>query len=165
MTGRAVEATTTPTVKNIFLAGSGLGSGLGVTYFVAEMLKADPKLAIQTVTQWGPLFVLFAITLYLCDRRFGQLIDKQGETANQMVAAHVQGAAAQQAMADAVNRIASKDSDREREMELVLGHLTRNSERTRDLLLSQSGLLQSIAERLDKIEEQRELRADGHHAG
>lgn len=127
MTGRAIEAINGLSSKHMVLLSAGMSGGVGMSYFLVEMLKANPSLAskaLETVAQWGPLFVLFSIVLWLCDRRFGQLINNQSETSKQMVEAQVKGAVAQQAMADAIALIAKKDDYVTRERELLLNDLT-----------------------------------------
>ncbi len=158
MTSRVAEAVNGFSVKNVVLATTGIVGGSSVIVAIADIIKSDPalsKMAAQTITQWGPLFVLFAAVLYLNDRRFGQFISNQNESQKAHLDVQRDHAAAQQKMADAVHRLAERDYERQRETELVVGHMARDAARNRQLL-------EEIHERLNQIQEEK---AHGHHAG
>lgn len=158
MTSRVAEAVSGASVKSTLLTLGGISGGVSLTYLLVEILKTDPELsrmAMQTVMQWGPMFVLFAAVLYLNDRRFGQMIHNQNESQKQTLEVQRENTTAQQKMADAVHRLAEKDYERQREMELVIAHMGRDAKRTRELLEDMDRQLRTI----------RGEEAHGHHAG
>jgi len=156
VTSRVAAAVNGSSVKSALLTLGGIGGGVSLSYLLVELLKADPELskaALQTVMQWGPLFVLFAAVLYLNDRRFGQMIHNQNESQKATLEVQRDHAAAQQKLAESVHRLAERDYERQRETELVVAHMARDAKRNRELL-------EEIHNRLNQSE-----KAHGHHAG
>lgn len=127
-------------VLKLILGGSGAGAGAVLGLAVWRLVESEPAAVLQLVSGWGPLAVLGVVGMVLADKRFGQLIDSQAKNAE-----------AQQSLAAAVNRLVERDDEKAREMELVIGHLARNTER--------------ILDRVSAIEEKLPTRAHGHFAG
>jgi uncharacterized membrane protein YcjF (UPF0283 family) len=93
-------------LARLLLGSGGAGASALIFYELAQALKSEPKLLIQMLAQWGPLFVICVVGMLILDRRGAQVIDSTNK------------------MAEAMGRLAERDSVRERENELVLNHLT-----------------------------------------
>jgi hypothetical protein len=98
--------------RGILLAGSA-GTGLALTYAAVELMRSEPKafadLVVRAITNWGPLFVLCLVGLFIANNWGQKLLEYS--------AVH---SAAQQKMADAMQQIANRDDQASRERELLL---------------------------------------------
>jgi hypothetical protein len=130
-------------LRHAVLGGS-IGVGTVIAYAVYAVAKAQPALIIELVRSWGVLGLLSVVGMVLWDRRQGETIAATRESA----AAFAAGAAAQQQLAAAVNKIAEKDDERFRELELTVGVTARNT--------------REIIERLHRMEQK--PAAKGHSA-
>lgn len=116
------------------LFGGSLGVGVIIAEAIYEVAKQQPALVAEVLRSWGPLGLMGIVGMVLWDRRQGETIAATRESA----AAFAAGATAQQQLATAVNRIAEKDDERFRELELTVGVTARNT--------------REIIERLHRIE-------------
>jgi hypothetical protein len=98
--------------RGVLLAG-GAGTGLALTYAAVELMRSEPKAfadaVIRAFLQWGPMFILCLVGMFI--------VNNVGQKLLEHSAAH---AAAQQRMADAMQQIASRDDQASRERELLL---------------------------------------------
>jgi hypothetical protein len=121
-------------VKKIALTSFGVSGGAVSAYLAITMLKdvvkAEPRMILQTLTNWGPLFFFAMVIVFLGDKRFGEMITVSRENAD----AALQNAKAMQELADGVRMIASRDDQRAREQELLLDHLNSTNQRIFDSL-------------------------------
>lgn len=118
--GKAVEFS--GLLRHAVLGGS-IGAGTVIAYAVYAVAKAQPAAIIEIVRSWGVLGLMGIVAMVLWDRRQGETIAATRESA----AAFAAGAAAQQQLAMAVNKIAEKDDERFRELELTVGVTARNT--------------------------------------
>lgn len=131
-------------LKKLLFGSGSLGAGAAVAWFVIDLLRAEPKLAIQIVGQWGPGFVLVVILLYFVDRNFGQMIQLQRE--------HV---VAQQEMSAAVRQIADKDDRQAEEQRRLTGYLGSQQEKILIYLEGQNAVLDELKQAVNRAETQR----------
>ncbi|HWQ96725.1 MAG TPA: hypothetical protein VN577_20055 [Terriglobales bacterium] len=127
--------------KNTLLAAStaGVGGLLGVG--VHSILRDRPELLVQLISGFGPMFLIVMGFMFLVDKHASRFIETQKESA-----------IATQRMATAIEVIAKRDSERDREMEILTGSLARDT--------------QSVLEKLGRIEDRlNEPRTQAHHAG
>lgn len=115
--------------RGVLLSGSA-GIGVALTYAAIELMRSEPKafadLVIRTITNWGPLFILCLLLLYVLNnwgQKFVEHAARNAMAQQQAADAMQQNAVAQQQMAAAMQQIASKDDERERERELAFDHL------------------------------------------
>ena len=94
-------------------AGFGVVIGLGLL----EAVRAKPEMALRLLESWGPLFGVIVMGAVVFDRRFGQFIRTQQETAVALTG-----------VSEAVRQIADKDDQRAREQDLRLSYLASNSD-------------------------------------
>ena len=114
------------------LFGGAMTSIGAVVYTLAEK---EPRLLIETLQKFGPSTFLGLVALVILDRGL-----KNGITILR------EGTIAQQRLADAVQAIAQKDDERARELELVVGHLARNS---RQILEEIKSMKQGLTEKVE----------------
>jgi len=127
--------------------GGGAGAAITVVLVLAEK---EPRLLIQAVTGFGPWWLMGFLVIALMYQGGGKLLQVARDNAS-----------SQQSLADAVNRIATKDDERNREMELVVNYLARNSKQALDELGQLSRDVNDLRTRLAPAE----MRADAHTAG
>jgi uncharacterized membrane protein YcjF (UPF0283 family) len=101
--------------KLLLASGSG-GAGLVIAYELVQAVKSEPRMLIAMFQQWGPLFIVCLVGIAVLDRRGAQVIESTNK------------------MAEAMGRLAERDSMRERENELVLNHLTNTNQKIFDEL-------------------------------
>lgn len=129
-------------VKKLVLGGS-VSAGAVLAYELLEIARRDPKV-IEAVVSWGPMFAIAICGMLIVDRRIGSGVEALNANAS-----------AQQKLADAVQQIAQRDDERQREMELVIGHLSRNS----------AAILDHVSEMRKDIDTMKGAKALGHSAG
>lgn len=118
--GKAVELT--GVLKHVVL-GSSVGAGALLAYAVWDLVKAQPAAVIAVMDKWGPMSLIAICGLVLFDRRFGQSVEATRESAR-----------AQQALADSVQQLVSKDDIRIREQELKMAVLVNRTEENHAML-------------------------------
>ncbi|MGH9580043.1 MAG: hypothetical protein ACRD2R_03540 [Terriglobales bacterium] len=111
MTGEKLKSVGEAVMGKLMLSG-GLGAGFAITYYAIDILRSEPRFALETLSQWGPYFALSVMVLVIADRRSGQAIEIARTNSDAM-----------HSIAQAMDRIATRDDQREREHELLLDHL------------------------------------------
>lgn len=114
------------------LTGGSAGIGAVLAYFVFNATGEERKMLIETISRFGPWFVMAIAGIVFVDRRVGEGITVLKENAT-----------SQQKLADAVSLIAQRDDNRAREQELTMATLVRQQE-------EMHGKLDGIAGKLDE---------------
>jgi hypothetical protein len=122
---KAAKADWGTTLKGAVLT-SGVGAGAVVMYAMIETIRSEPKLFLQMLTNWGPLFAVVILVAVLGDRRMGELI-----------AVNKSNAEAQTRMADAIAQIADKRDDEAMEQRRLMSYV--------------GSQMEKVLERLDRI--------------
>ena len=100
---------------------AGFGAGMVVAMAVLEVIRSQPQMAMTMLDKWGAPFALTVIVVGLFNQRAGQLIQIGKENAQAIGS-----------MAGAIDRIATKDSQREREQEILVDHLNSEMREVKD---------------------------------
>ena len=101
--------------KTLVIAGTGGAGGvLGIA--VLDLVRSQPQMVLTLFREWGPLALIVMIGMLVADRRLGE----SNQVSREM-------AASMQKLADATNRIAEKDDERARELELAVGVMARDT--------------------------------------
>jgi hypothetical protein len=99
------------------LTGGSVGLGAAFGYFLMSANGDERRLLIETVAKFGPWFVMGIAGMVFMNQRVSEGISVLKENA-----------ASQQKLADAVNTIAQRDDNRQREQELTMATLVRQQE-------------------------------------
>lgn len=99
-------------LAKLAMGGFGIGAGGVVALAIFDVVRSQPEMTMKLLDAWGAPFVLMVAGMYLADRRMGQMIQTGKENAQALTS-----------MAGAIDRIATKDDQREREQELLVNHL------------------------------------------
>jgi hypothetical protein len=91
---------------------TGLGAGSLVALALVNMISSQPQLAMGLLDKWGAPFALTVFIVAVFNQRVGQMVETGNKNANALTS-----------MAGAIDRIATKDSQREMEMEILVGRL------------------------------------------
>lgn len=110
-------------VFRIAVGSGAAGFGMVFAYFLLDVLRNDPG-AMVRLAENSPGLILGGIGLVLANGWVGQVVRGQKETAVAMTMSSV----ALTGLSASVDKIVSKDTERERELDLTLGLLTRNSQ-------------------------------------
>jgi hypothetical protein len=123
----------------LLVGGGGAGIGAAIAYELIGVLKSEPKLFIETLAHWGPMFILALVGMVLMDRRAAENLKISEKSA-----------VAQQAMADAVHQIAEKDDRQAEEVRRLASYNAVQTQKVLDRLDAQDEILGQISDGLKK---------------
>jgi hypothetical protein len=100
------------------LFGGSFGAGATIAWLMLEALRAEPKMLITTLGQWGATPMLLLVGMYFGNERMGQGLKAIQEHA-----------ASQQQLANAVERLAERDDRAEQKQALQMGYISEQLEK------------------------------------
>ncbi len=101
----------------------GAGSGFALLTVLLQIVRPEAKPLVEGVLHWGPLFVIVLLGMELFHATLNTWGNKLVDALTANAAASGSNATALQSMADAMQRISTREDERDRERELVLDHL------------------------------------------
>jgi len=118
----AKQLDTRKLLRALLLTGSA-GGGAAFLYFALSVAKQEPRAVVELVSRWGPVAFVAILAILLVDRRIGDMLAVNREA----TIAQQRAADAVQQQAEAMERIAARDQERDREIDLVIGQHARHS--------------------------------------
>lgn len=123
-------------LRAALLTGSA-GGGAAFLYFALSVAKQEPRAVVELVSRWGPVAFVAILAILLVDRRIGDMLAVNREA----TIAQQRAADAVQQQAEAMERIAARDQERDREIDLVIGQHARHS---REISRQFSGIARAL---------------------
>ena len=109
--GETKPSSMSVTMKGALLTG-GAGVGAALAFSLVDAIRAEPKVFLSILANWGPLFGVAIVLMILGDRRMGELIASNRANAD-----------AQARMADAIQEIAGKSDSETMEQRRLMSYI------------------------------------------
>jgi hypothetical protein len=120
----------------MFPSVMGLVAAIVMEFF--QLLKVEPKSAIELLSRWGPNFILGLLIVAVIGGLLSQVVEISRD-----------GVAAQRQMAEAMGKIAEKDDRQLQEMQTLVAFTAQQSERLNNRLDGTDKKLDAIVSKLN----------------